>query len=435
MKTVSLPLKIDENFLSYIWKHQLIQTTELRRHNLQILNPGILNKNAGPDFFNAKVKLDNITWSGNIELHVKSSDWKKHKHTDNPAYNNIILHVVYEKDVPLPELDQKDVPTLELKPLISSWVWERYYDLYHNIKKKWIPCERLLGKKHSFNTSNFINRLATERLERKSMEIFETLNYVRGDWNQTILICLFKSFGLKVNSLAFELLAKSISFSIIERIGNNPIELESLLFGQSGLLDQMEAPDSYTTHLKNQYNFLSKKFKISPINPVAFKFSKVRPINFPTIKIALLAQILSNRKRSLLTDLIYEKSYENLYNFFNLQASTYWDTHYLLTKNSTLREKKLGKESIHLILINFLIPFKFAYGSRLGIDSIKADSLELFEQVKAEDNSITKRWKQHNIIAKNALESQALIELKNNYCSQKKCLNCAIGTKILKNEV
>ncbi len=395
---------------------------------IEVTDFGLHNTDAGPDFFNGKVKIDETVWAGNIELHINSSDWIKHKHQFDKAYNNVILHVVYNNDKQILDKDGNDIPTLELKDLIDKSLIENHSKLIDQSGAD-ISCRNQIKTVDEFTIQSWLSRLAIERLERKAEEIQVTLHQNQNNWEETFYQYLFKYFGLKVNPLPFELLAKNTVLKIIEK-HHSLFAIESLLFGQAGYLED-DIEDEYFQKLKKEYQFLRSKFELSPLDKNLWKMLRLRPNNFPTIRIAQLSTLLSREAR-LFSKVIETNSIKELQELFAVKASEYWDTHYQfgeLAKEETL--KKIGINTINTIIINVIVPFTFVYGKVNQKEELVDKALKFLENIKPENNSIVKDWTELGVKSSNAMHTQSLIELKNNYCSQKKCLNCSIGNKIL----
>ncbi|MGB0882103.1 MAG: DUF2851 family protein [Vicingaceae bacterium] len=420
-----------EDFLHYIWKYKLFSTSNLKTHSgdvLEILNFGTHNTDAGPDFFNGKVKVGATLWGGNIELHINSSDWIKHQHQNDKAYDNVVLHVVYNNDKVIIDKNGNTIPTLELKDLINSELIAKHNNLVYQSSSD-IACATQIRAIDAFTINTWLNRLAIERLERKSIEIQTTLNSNQNNWEETFYQYLFKYFGLKVNAQPFEILARNTSLKIIEK-HNNIISIEALLFGQAGFLEQ-EIDDEYHQKLKKEYQFLKSKFGLAPLELSVWKMLRLRPSNFPTIRISQLANLLNQQSR-LFAKIIAALNITELQNCFKIEASPYWNTHYQFgveTSNDTT--KRLGITTINSIIINVIVPFIFVYGKAKQDEQLIEKALKLLEEIKAENNTIIKKWSSLGVKSTNAMQTQALIELKNNYCSQKKCLICSIGNKII----
>jgi hypothetical protein len=395
---------------------------------IEIINSGIHNTDSGPDFFNAQLKIGKTTWAGNIEIHLKSSDWIKHKHQLDKVYDNVILHVVYQNDKPIYDTNGSLIPTLELKGLIDDKLWLRYENLIKS--KDWIPCGKQIKKVDNFIILTWLNRLAIERLERKSDEIKETLKNNKNNFEETFYQYLFKYFGLGVNALPFELLAKNTPLKIIEK-HNSILLIEALFYGQAGFLEKNIKSEYYQT-IKKEYHFLKTKFNLKPIDNSLWKLLRLRPSNFPTIRISQLANLLCNNSR-LFSKIIEAKTAKEVQKYFNINASKYWNNHYQFGNESkTSNIKNLGINTINSIIINVIIPFTFVYGKVKSDEKLIDKSLAMLGNITSESNSIINNWKEIGFKSENAMHSQSLIELKKNYCSKKKCLNCSIGNHILR---
>lgn len=419
-----------EDFLHYVWKYKLFDTSNLLTTNdevITILNSGLHNTDAGPDFFNGQLKIGETVWGGNIEIHINSSDWLVHQHQKDKAYNNVVLHVVFNDDKIIYDVHNNPIPTLELKNLISPKLITK--NKYLQGSKDWIACQNQIDIVDEFTINTWLNRLAIERLERKSEEIKLTLQQNKNDWEQTFYQYLFKYFGLKVNALPFEQLAINTSVKIAEK-HNSLTSIEALYFGQAGFLED-NIKDEYYVRLQKEYHFLKAKFGLQFIDKSLWKLMRLRPANFPTIRISQLANLLNNETR-LFAKIISINSLAEVEKLFKVCSSDYWEEHYqfgILAEKSNA--KQVGKTLINSLIINVVVPFMFVYGKQKQDEKLMDKAINFLENVKAEKNSIIDKWNKLNVNSNNAMHSQALIELKNNYCSQKKCLNCNIGSKIL----
>lgn len=416
-----------EAFLHYVWKtHQFNQEklTSTKGEPLQVLKPGNYNSDSGPDFFNARIRVAETVWAGNIEIHLKSSDWIRHFHNLDLAYENIILHVVYEDDKP--DMGPENVPVLELKERIPHHVMENYLRLERSDAP--IPCGKSLKDVSSLAVHCAIDKLAIERLETKSLEILKILDLNKNNWKETLYCFLAKSFGMKVNALPFELLAKSVSHNILLK-HRNLKQIEALLFGQGGFLHS-ELRDDYGKELYAEYIFLSKKLDLTPLSSHIWKLMRLRPNNFPTIRIAQLAQLIY--KKPDIISFFLDADLSEVIEVLNQSVSSYWENHYIFDKSSVLIKKKLGLKASESILINTVIPFMWVYGEKNVLSHYQSKAIRLLETLSPENNSVIADWNKFGIKPVNAFESQALLQLKNNYCIQKKCLNCTIGNEILR---
>lgn len=419
-----------EDFLHYLWKFKLFNNELVTTHGepVQVLKCGEHNKNSGPDFFNAKIKIGNTTWAGNVEIHVKASDWNHHGHQKDKAYRNIILHAVHEADAENADLNGNEIPTVQLKNKFKPELWNQYEKLFSS--RQWIPCANMIETVDKFTISAWLERMVIERLEEKIIFIENLLTQNKNNWEETFYQCLSRNFGFKLNASPFELLAKSLPAKYLAKHKNNLLQIEAMLFGQAGLLEE-KFKDEYPNELKREYSFLKNKFSLLPVEKHLWKFARTRPVNFPTLRIAQFAALV-HQSSHLLSLILETKKAKDILKLFDVSASGYWKTHYRFDHAGKSSEKNLGKSSAENILINTVIPFLFLYGKEKNDDYTRNRSLELLEQLPAEKNNIIHEWELLKIEAGSAYRSQGLIQLKNEYCSQKKCLNCGIGNKILR---
>lgn len=419
-----------EEFLHFIWIYQLFDHAELfseEGERIQVLSAGQHNHNSGPDFNDARIIIDGNLWVGNVEIHVNTSDWFLHQHQFDPAYSNVILHVVFNHDKNFEEDDNLNIPVLKLKERIDM---HKFYDWQHlKNEKTWIPCEASLKNVPAVIVSQMIERAAVDRLERKVNEIKVLHQGLNDHWEYTLMQVIITSFGSRVNREAFRTLAAIIPFTLIKKWENDKLKIEALLYGIAGFLDQPFI-DSYPLQLKNEFDFLNRKYAFRIMRRSAWKFMRMRPPNFPTIRIAQLAVIFSNWTK-ICRNVFYELNTEQLETNFRYKVNPYWFVHYRFEVESNVSSHSMGKANYTNILINSLSPFLYAYGKYHNEERFKILSLRLLEDLGPEQNSIINRWKNVFINGNNALETQGLIELKNNFCSFKKCLSCKIGVWIL----
>ncbi len=418
-----------EEFLHYIWKYSLFNNYNLTAdtgEKIDVLNPGYPNINAGPDFINATIIINGIKWAGNVEIHINSSDWNKHNHTNDKAYDNVILHAVMNNDQITKRTNGETIPAIELK--FDKYLYNIYSRLISN--ELWIPCQNEINKIDDFTMDYWLNVLLIARLELKVRAIYNTLKATNNDWEETFYIHLARNFGLNVNSLPFEILAKSLPFKYLLRHKNSITQIEALLFGQAGFLNNSIPEDNYYIKLKSEYNFLKNKFRLNPIDHHMWKFLRLRPRNFPTIRLAQFAALIYNSNR-LFSKVIECDSIAQLRKYFNVETSDYWNNHFIFGKESNKEVKSIGDSAFNIIVINTIIPFLFAFGQYKGKEELKERTIGFYTEIPAEDNSITRKWGKLGIISKCAFYSQALIQLKNQYCSHKECLHCLIGNKII----
>lgn len=424
---------MNEDFLHYIWKFQLFDHANLLTNEgekLSVIKAGIHNFDSGPDFFNAHIKIGNTTWAGNLEIHSKSSDWYLHQHHTDAAYDHIILHVVYDDDREVHRSNGLKIPSLSLKNRIDLKLLNNYRDLIENLL--WIPCSNQIDNVPEFIKLHWLDRMLAERLEYKSKKIESWLSMNKNNWEETFYQALAKNFGFKINAVPFELLSTSLPFTQLSKHKDNIFQLEALLFGQAGLLKGFQFKDAYPLRLQKEYEFLAHKFKLRPIESHLWKFMRMRPANFPSIRISQFANLLHNSK-NIFSESMEEENIESLRTKYRLKASEYWYDHYRFDKKSTaLGVKKMSESSSNNILFNTVAPFLFIYGRKKGEEKYVDRSFQLLEKCQAESNKIIRSWRKLGMPADSSYHSQALLHLKNDYCDQKKCLNCAIGNEIIK---
>ncbi|WP_029273437.1 DUF2851 family protein [Flavobacterium sp. KJJ] len=420
-----------EDFLHYVWKFKKFDTLNLKTtqdEQITIIKTGDYLELAGPDFFNAQIKIGDQKWAGNVEIHLKSSDWYLHHHEKDIAYQSVILYVVWEHDTEIFRENNTEIPVLILKDFVSSDVINNYSALM--TAKSWIFCEKHLADINDFVFKNWQERLFFERLERKSKFIYDLLEETNSDWEAVLFCLLAKNFGLNTNGNSFLQIAKALPFSIIRKESFEVENLEALFFGTSGLL-QSEKEDVYFTDLKFRYFYLLHKYQLerSYIEPV--QFFKHRPDNFPTIRLSQLAN-LYHKHQNLFSKVIPLKSVKSVYDLLAVSTSLYWQNHYQFDKESPKKAKSLSKSFLDLIILNTIIPVQFAYSNKMGV-SMPEDLITFMTEVAPEKNAVIDKFESFGISSKNAFETQTLLELKNEYCNQKGCLNCALGMELLKN--
>lgn len=419
-----------EDFLHYLWKFKKFDLLNLKTFNeeeITINNVGQYLELAGPDFFNAQITIDKQKWAGNVEIHLKSSDWYVHNHERDEAYDNVILHVVWEHDTEIFRKNNSEIPVLELRKYVDTATIANYQSLI--TPKSWVFCEKQLAAIPQFTLKNWQERLFFERLERKSKPVFDLLEQTNQDWEAVLFCLLAKNFGLNTNGEIFHKIAQSIPFSIIRKESFEVENLEALLLGSAGLLDS-EKEDTYFVDLKFRYFYLLHKYQLEKnvVEPV--QFFKHRPDNFPTIRLSQLAN-LYHLQQNLFSKISTSNSVETIYEIFNVSTSDYWQNHYQFDKESPKKKKKLSKSFIDLIIINTIIPLQFAYAKSQGKE-ISEDLVQLLEEVASEKNAILDKFSSFGIKSKNAFESQSLLQLKNEYCNKSRCLECVIGMELLK---
>lgn len=418
-----------EDLLYFIWKinHFTFNgraTTD--GESIEIIHPGDYNPDSGPDFFNAKIRIGETIWAGNVEMHVNSSDWYSHKHQVDSAFDNVILHVVVNNDKVAVTSKERVIPTLKIEyPDRLDW------DLMHLTSSgKWIPCENSISLHNQFTIRMWLESILVERFEQKTNFVLDLVNQNQGSWEEAFYISMAKSFGLKANTIPFEMLTKATPLKILSKHKNSLFQLEALLFGQSGLLPETGFADEYSEALSKEYNYLRNKFNLKPIQGHLWKFLRMRPTAFPTIRIAQFAYLVYN-SASLFSKIIEIRDIKDILRLIDAETSEYWKTHYIFGKESDHSIKHLGESTIRIIAINSIVPFLFAYGIKRNNPALREKAVELLEGIKPETNTITQGFLSLGIKAESAFYSQALIHLKTNYCDPKKCLYCHLGAKLL----
>ncbi len=420
-----------EDFLQFLWQHKLFLPLPLitaSGKEIRVLKPGELNSNAGPDFFNAHIKIDNLLLVGNIEIHIKTSDWIKHGHLKDENYNHLILHAVYEHDIELEQNVRHGVEVLELKKLINPHSLSNYLQLFQTKQK--LACAKQIKHCNDLQVIAWLERMAIARLEEKTKRIQQWFEFCEMDYTQTFYVSLLRNFGFKVNADAFELLAKQLPLNILLKHSQNLLQVECLLLGTAGLLDQ-QYKNLYLQDLQNEFEFLKNKYRIIPLKKELFKYSRLRPANFPELRLAQFSALLHHAPEVFTSpqQLLDDKS---IYNKFNFLCSDYWQNHYHLEGQSQSKAIQLGRQSIENTIINTFAPFLFFYAKKTGQVLLEQTALMLWQSCQFEVNNISKLFADKKSVLKTAADSQALIHLFQSYCKNKQCLTCGIGAGILK---
>lgn len=417
-----------EQVLHYVWKHKLYQkdlkTTD--GVSIEILDPGLHNIDEGPDFTNAKVKVGNRVWVGNIEIHENSNDWYKHKHDKNRVYNSVILHIVASNSREIKNQAGHVIPQCEI--VYSKQIKENIEFLLNTDVS--VPCCNYLRGISEIHKQSWLNSLLLERLERKSNDISVIFEKLNNSYTDTFYVLLTRSMGFGLNSDAFERLAFNVPLNYILKQANNPLQIEALLFGQSGLLNEIEKPDQYTKDLIREYEFLKNKYRLQPLDKHIFRNLRIRPASSPYIRIAQLSMLLQNIQ-GLFAKILESKDLGKIRLLFHVNASEYWQTHYIFGEESTRKNKFIGDMSLDVMIINTVIPLIFFYGKKVDDENYINRAMDFLELIKPESNSIIKQFSSYGILSENAFHSQALIQLKREYCEKKKCLYCRFGYKML----
>jgi hypothetical protein len=417
-----------ESILHYVWQNKLFAAHNLQSTDgelVEVVDVGKYNTDSGPDFFNAKIKIGDTLWAGNVEIHTRSTDWNKHNHQTDKAYDSVILHVVSEVDGEVYRIDGERIPQVKL--ICPASVESNYEQLIND--QKWIPCADKISMVPNIFIQSWKSVLLTERLEQKMNAIQNLLAENNQHWEEAFYITLARSFGFGTNSQAFESLAKSLPVSVLGKHKDNLFQLEALLFGQAGLLSN-ELTDEYALKLKQEYTFLQAKFELNSISGSQWKLLRLRPDNFPHVRIAQFAALIHSSSK-LFSKIVENPEIEHLQGLFSCEPSSFWKSHYLFGAESALKSKRLGTQSVNTILINTVVPFLFCYASQKGNEDLKDKALQILEKMPSERNTIITGWQNVGIQSESAYDSQALLQLKKQYCDEKKCLRCRIGHKVL----
>ncbi len=422
-----------EDFLHYVWKFQKWESSELigsKGEPIVIINPGFHNKDSGPDFEEARVKIGNVEWAGSIEIHLRSSDWSRHHHSGDPAYDNVVLHVVYEHDLEIKHKESEVIPTLELKGILNQSFINNYQT--HVDHPETIACGSQLSPKMDLSYSSMLDKVLVERLEKKAQAVFEIFKESREDWESTCYQMIVRNFGFSVNQDAFKALSKKLNFSIIKQNLHDPFKTEALLFGQAGFL--IGAKDDYQRKLKREYNYLSAKYRLpDPLIKSQWKFGKIRPPNFPSVRLSQLSGLLSHHPK-LFHLIVADQDTNALLELLKFKVSEYWKSHYDFGKGRKRKVQTIGKQTFENLLINSVAPVMAAFSKYSGNDDFMNRAISILELLSPEQNRITKLWAALDKKPTSAFASQAQIQLVNDYCTKRKCLSCAIGVSILSND-
>jgi Protein of unknown function (DUF2851) len=423
-----------EAFLHYLWQFQQFDKSNLQTilgEKISVLKTGILNTDAGPDFSHARLQINEIEWIGHVEIHIKSSDWQVHKHQQNEAYNNVILHVVWENDQPITRQDGSFIPTLELKNITDIQLLSKYQHLLDN--QSIIPCQEQFSQVSDLSKFGILDKVLAKRLQQKALIVEQIFEQNNGDWEETAYQLLARNFGFKLNSETFLRLAQNLPLKVLQKHRNSLIQIEAMLFGQAGLI---EKTDEYSEKLFQEYDFFAAKFslKSNQLSSHEWKFLRTRPANFPTIRIAQLAKLIT-QQQSFFSLFTQTNSIEDLRKALKIEQSVYWQEHYNFGKIANKKLVGLGKDSINNILINTVIPLLACYSEKTDNQELMTRCVSFLEALPAEENHITEIWKGLGLTIKTAFDSQASIELYNNFCTQKRCLQCNVGIEILRKQI
>ena len=430
-----------EQLLHYVWKHKLLPLSELKTtdgHCVEVIDPGLHNRNAGPDFFNAKVRIGGTLWVGNVELHLRSTDWYQHGHDRDSRYNNVVLHVVEEADTEVLTEDGHYLPQLVLQ--VPSQIQEHYEELLHC--DRYPPCYQIIPNLSTLLVHSWMAALQTERLEQKTEAIRQRAERSGGSWEDAYFQTLARNYGFGINSEAFEQWAQCIPLGAVGKHRDDLFQVEAIFMGQAGLLEESSIPERYRANamnegyfmrLRNEYLYLQHKFQLQPVDFTVWRFLRLRPQNFPHIRLSQLANLYYERHANL-SALIECETVEELRQLLSTHVTPYWETHYVFGSESVRNSKKLSISSLNLLIINTAIPMLFAVGRHRQKEELCDRSFDMLEQMKAERNHIITMWQECGLPVKSAGDSQALIQLKREYCDRKDCLRCRFGYEYLRKQ-
>ncbi len=394
---------------------------------VEVIRSGQYNTGAGPDFFNAQIRLDGTLWAGNVEIHIHASDWQRHRHHTDPAYDSCILHVVFENDTTTLRMNGSAIPAIQLKNKFQPYLWDNYLRLIGN--RGWIPCQHRIGEIDMVIWSSTFEKMILERMQMRSEQILIALKGNNDDWEECFYQQLSRNFGFQLNAMPFEMLARSLPLKCIAKERGNILNVEALFFGQAGMLqDQFTEP--YPLQLKETYHHLASKYSLKPIPFSVWKFLRLRPVNFPTIRLAQLATLLTAYPFPF-AQFRENTSGSNISKLLSVEASAYWNTHFVFNKSSAFKLKRLGKISVNNLLINTFAPFLFAWAKYTGDNRIADQAIDFLKSLPPEENHLITRWKETGVSVHSAVDTQALIQLKVMHCSEKKCLSCNIGNRLI----
>jgi len=422
-----------EEFLHYLWKYNLFDQDSLidnENNRIEVINPGDYNRDSGPDFFNARILIGGTEWAGNVEIHIKASHFNSHGHNSDPAFDNVILHIVAENDKKVFNSKGEELLTVVIK--YDHGLYEKYTDLINNPFV--IACHNEIGSTDLFILRSWLHSLLIERLQSKSEALMKILTATGNDWEETFYRILTRYFGFRVNTEPFEMLANALPFKIIRKHNDSRFQIEALLFGTAGMLDEAlfkdAISDKYYKDLIKEYRILKAKYSLRPMHGWVWKFNRLRPVNFPTVRISQLSAMLSDTD-GLFSEAIEAVEIRQLKRMFKVPASSYWDDHYIFGKKSKRTSKYTGNQATDIFLINAVIPLVFIYGRFHDDGRICEKALTFLENIDPEANSVTRVWESVGIKVESAFYTQALLQLSDEYCRKRRCLVCRIGSNIV----
>jgi len=428
-----------EELLHYCWQHKLLPLSQLTTtdgRSVEVIDPGLHNMHSGPDFFNAKVKIDGMLWVGNVEIHDKASDWYRHGHDKDANYDSVILHVVGEVDAEARTANGSILPQVRLE--VPQQVTDNYEALLRT--ETYPPCYQIIPNLSKLMIHSWLSAMETERLERKTEDIVRRVKQCNGSWEDAYFVTLARNFGFSTNSDAFEQWALNVPLDKVGHHRDDIFQIEAIFMGQAGLLEEASLPERYRAsaheegyfdRMRSEYLYMAHKFQLQPMDYKLWRFLRLRPQNFPHIRISQLATLYYRRQTGL-SALIEQESIKDVVNLLQTEVTDYWRTHYTFGAPSPKSNKKLSASSANLIIINTAIPMLFAYGRHKDDDRLCQRAFDFLDALKAENNNIVRMWKECGLSVDSAGDSQALIQLKKEYCDKRECIRCRIGYEFLK---
>ncbi|MDR0940502.1 MAG: DUF2851 family protein [Mediterranea sp.] len=427
-----------EHLLHYVWKHKLFPLGELQTTQgwpLEVIDPGMHNSDAGPDFFNAKLKIDGTIWVGNVEIHTRASDWYRHGHADDKAYNSVILHVVADADGEARRANGQPIPQLILR--CPEHIRTHYRELCRADRSP--VCAPVFPSLPKLIVHGWLTTLRVERLQQKATQIYDRLSRLDGNWEDAFFVTLARNFGFGLNGDAFEAWATLLPYRAIDKHRDNPFQVEAFFYGVAGMLDDAfldtaSRRDEYVLSLAREFHYLRRKFEpLRVMDVTLWRFLRLRPESFPTIRLSQLADLYCHGGK-LFSRLLEAEKVDDLRRLLNARASAYWDDHFIFGRSSPRQEKWLGRSSKDLIVVNTVVPFLYAYGQHKGNERMCERAGRILEELKPENNHILKTWAEAGLPAEHAADSQALIQLRKEYCDKRKCLFCRFGYEFLRRQ-
>lgn len=420
-----------EQLLHYVWKHKIFPLKALQTTSglsVEVIDPGLANTDAGPDFFNAKLKIDGILWVGNVEIHIASSDWYRHGHDKDRAYDSVILHLCEQADVEILRLDGSAVPQMLLT--CPEHV-EAHYDELQRVDIC-PPCYSILASLSKLTVHSWLSALQTERFEQKARLIGERLKRCNHHWEDAFFVTLARNFGFGLNGDAFETWVGLVPFRAVDKHRDDLFQVEAIFLGQAGLLEEEGSTDAYYLRLQKEFRYLQHKFGLPPVMALSlWRFLRLRPDNFPHVRLAQLAW-LYHKEESLLSRIVEAETLKEVEQILSPRTSAYWEEHFSFSKASPHREKVMGEGSKELLIINTVVPFLYAYGLHKADERLCDRATRFLEELKAENNRIVRLWGGVGVLVRTAADSQALLQLQKEYCDKKKCLYCRFGYEYLR---